>query len=99
MFLIGSTYFFKSIDGFTSKDIDILELIDNPVGFKTSYQLTGRGKCHYDFIKETLKRIRDKLDDKHLYEAIIFDSYIENNAFKLSNEQLLKAYDVYKKYR
>jgi hypothetical protein len=137
MFLIGSTYFFKNIDGFNPKDIDVLELTDKPVGFKTSYQLTGRGKCIFkwrkmnpdDFIKETLKRncpmeigkflikeiveeigftiddlkklkpLRDKLDDKHLYEAVIYDSYIENNCFELNNEQLLKAYNEYLKYR
>jgi hypothetical protein len=137
MILIGSTYFFKNINGFKSKDIDVLELIDNPVGFKTSYQLTGMGKCVFkwrrmssnEFIEETLKRncpmeigkflvkdfvddigftiedlkklkpLRDNLDKKHLYEAIIYDSYIENNKFELSNEQLMKAYREYIKYR
>lgn len=137
MFLIGSTYFFKNIEGFSSKDIDVLELIDNPVGFKTSYQLTGQGKCHFkwrkmspnEFVQETLRRncpmeigkflvkeivdeigftiedlkklkpLRDTLDEKHLYEGVIFDSYIENNSFELNDSQLLKSYDEYKKYR
>ena len=41
----------------------------------------------------------EKLDDKHKYEKIIFDSYIENNSFTLTEEQRLKAYEEYKKYR
>lgn len=135
--LIGSTYFFKDIDGFVSKDIDILELVDNPIGFNTSYQLTGKSKCIFkwkrlspdEFIKVTLRRdfpmeigkflvkefcdeigftishlrqlqpLRDKLDDKHKYEGIIFDSYIKNNSFSLTIEQLENAYKEYKKYR
>ena len=31
-----------------------------------------------------LKPLIEKLDEKHKYEAIIFDSYLENNAFKLT---------------
>lgn len=46
-----------------------------------------------------LNSIFDKLDDKHKYEKIIYDAYIENNDFILTNEQLNKAYDEYKKYR
>ena len=34
--LVGSNVFFKDIDGFNSKDVDILELIDNPIGFKNN---------------------------------------------------------------
>lgn len=40
-----------------------------------------------------------KLDDKHKYERVIFYSYLENNEFKLTQTQLLKAYEEYKKYR
>jgi hypothetical protein len=46
-----------------------------------------------------LKDIFDKLDDKHKYEKVIFDAYIENNDFYLTDEQRLKAYEEYKKYR
>ena len=135
--IIGSTYFFKNVEGFKSKDLDTLELIDNPKDFKYSYQLTGKGRCIFkwrkmnsdEFIKVTLARncpmelgkflvkefcdeigftiedlkklkpLRDKLDDKHKYEAIIYDAYIENNGFILSSDQLNSAYNEYKKYR
>lgn len=46
-----------------------------------------------------LKPIVDKLDEKHLYEKVIWESYIENNDFYLTNEQLSKAYDLYKEKR
>lgn len=46
-----------------------------------------------------LKSVFDKIDDKHKYEQIIFDSYIENNGFFLTNEQLKRSYEEYKKYR
>ena len=37
------------------------------------------------------------LDEKHLYLKTIWESYIENNAFTLTDEQRLKAYNEYKK--
>lgn len=46
-----------------------------------------------------LKILRDNLDDKHKYEAIIYDAYIKNNDFYLTTRQLNKAYKEYKKYR
>ena len=39
------------------------------------------------------------LDDKHKYEEIIYNSYIENGSFTLTNEQRERAYDSYKKSR
>jgi len=40
-----------------------------------------------------------RLDDKHKYEKIIYDSYLKNNNFSLTGEQRLKAYLEYRKYR
>ena len=40
-----------------------------------------------------------RLDDKHKYEEIIYNSYIQNNAFILTDEQRLEAYKSYKKSR
>lgn len=39
------------------------------------------------------------MDDRHKYEKIIYDSYIVNNAFILTEEQRENAYKEYKKYR
>ena len=41
----------------------------------------------------------DKLDDKHKYEKIIYDSYIENGSFTLTNKQRVRAYKSYKESR
>lgn len=54
------------------------------------------------FTIEHLKKLEpviNNIDEKHNYEKIIFDSYIENNDFVLTEEQKLKAYNEYKKYR
>lgn len=40
-----------------------------------------------------------KLDDRHKYEEVIYNSYIENNDFNLTNEQIKEAYKIYLKYR
>lgn len=51
------------------------------------------------FTIEDLKKLQplaDNLDDKHKYEKVIYDSYIENGEFKLTDEQLQKAYLEYK---
>ena len=135
--LVGSNIFFKDIKGFNSKDIDILELVDNPTGFKYQRQFKFKGKCVFqwkrmsvnewiditlsnnipmeigkflvpEFIKEfnlsinDLKRLQplvDSLDDKHKYEEVIYNSYIENNDFYLTDSQLNDAYKIYLKYR
>jgi hypothetical protein len=57
---------------------------------------------YISFKIEELKQfeeIFDKLDDKHKYEKKIFEYYIQNNDFKLTNEQLKDVYEEYKKYR
>lgn len=50
------------------------------------------------FTIEHLKRLApvvDRLDEKHRYEKVIYDSYIENGAFVLTDEQRNEAYQVY----
>ena len=45
------------------------------------------------------ERFFDNLDEKHLYEKIIYDAYIENNDFTLTQEQRDEAYNNYKEKR
>lgn len=47
----------------------------------------------------TLNPLIDKLDDKHKYEEIIYNSYIENGSFTLTDKQRDKAYESYKQSR
>jgi hypothetical protein len=46
-----------------------------------------------------LKVMKDNLDDKHKYLGIIYDSYLENKSFTLTNEQRMKAFEDYKNSR
>lgn len=54
------------------------------------------------FTIEDLPRVSeliDKLDDKHKYEKIIYNSYIKNGSFTLTDEQRERAYKSYKESR
>lgn len=51
-----------------------------------------------DHLKQ-LEPVFDKMDKKHLYEKVIYDSYKENNCFMLTDEQRLRAYETYKETR
>lgn len=135
--LVGSRAFFEGLNGFKSKDTDILELVDNPTYFKNQRQFKFKDKCIFqwrrmspeEFIKITLYNstpmeigkflvkefieeigitidhlkqldtLVNKLDDLHKYEEVIYNSYIENNGFYLTENQLQKAYKIYLKYR
>lgn len=48
---------------------------------------------------QQLRELVDKLDDNHKYEEIIFDSYIENGSFTLTDKQRERAYAKYKQSR
>lgn len=57
---------------------------------------------HIGFTVNELKIFDDlfkNLDDKHKYEELIYNSYINNKAFYLTEEQKYKCYEMYKKYR
>jgi len=42
-----------------------------------------------------LEPVFERIDKKHTYEKIIFDAYIENNDFVLTDDQLAAAYTSY----
>ena len=46
-----------------------------------------------------VKPLIDKLDEKHLYAKIIYEAYLENGSFTLTQEQRDKAYEEYKRLR
>lgn len=58
-----------------------------------------------DYLGFTIEHLRqlspvvDRLDEKHSYEKIIYDAYISNGAFYLTDEQRRKAYNEYMQYR
>ena len=46
-----------------------------------------------------IKPLIDNLDEKHKYEEIIYNAYIENKSFTLTEEQRDAAYRRYKEAR
>lgn len=46
-----------------------------------------------------LGRLCNYLDDEHSYEKIVYNAYIENNGFYLTDEQKEAAYQEYKRKR
>lgn len=55
-----------------------------------------------NFTIEDLPKIKpliDRLDEKHKYEEIIYNAYIENKSFTLTEEQRDAAYRRYKEVR
>ena len=36
-----------------------------------------------------------QMDNKHSYEKVIFDSYLENGDFYLTDEQRKRAFEIY----
>lgn len=48
---------------------------------------------------EILRGVIERLDDKHSYEKVIYNSYMENGNTNLTPEQLEEAWKEYKKWR
>lgn len=78
------------------------DLIDSGVNMKAGKFLIPEFNEYIGFTIDDLKSIIhvfENMDEKHTYEKIIADSYIENNGFFLNDKQRKKAYDEYKKTR
>ena len=48
---------------------------------------------------ERLGPMFEKMDEKHTYERIIYESYLENGGFFLTDKQRNRAYEEYKRTR
>lgn len=48
---------------------------------------------------ELLQNVIYHIDEKHSYEKLIYDYYIQNNGFYLTDEQLKAVYEEYKSKR
>ena len=133
---MGSSYFFDKIDGFKSKDIDLLCIMDDFGKIKSNVlNLKADGKDIFffrdmdkeGFIKDTLESVTpmrfckflipefceyigftvddlivfkdlvEKIDEKHQYTKLIYEYYLENKSFALTDEQLKKVYEEYLK--
>lgn len=85
-----------------SKEEFIKDTIDSNVAMRVGKFIIPEF-CNYIGFEiseyEKLKDVFDNLDEKHRYEIIIRDAYIENNSFTLTDEQRMEAYQEYKKER
>lgn len=136
-FLCGSRYFFSEYEDFSSKDTDMIELVETDE-FKQIRQISTKKNCLFQLKKhenkeeyiewalrskvpmvvgkflipefvdaigftiEDLKRMEPlikQLDAKHKYEAVIYNAYITNNSFTLTQKQRDMAYRSYKMTR
>lgn len=76
--------------------------IKSPIGMVIGKFLVPEFCEAIGFTVEDLPKLRiliDKLDKKHKYEEIIYNSYIENGSFVLTDEQRDRAYKSYKDSR
>jgi hypothetical protein len=84
------------------KENYINQALQSPIGMTIGKFLIPEFCAAIHFTIEDLHRLEaliNKLDDKHKYEAIIFNSYLENSSFTLTEEQRLRAYESYKESR
>lgn len=112
--LVDNPTEFKYLRQFRFKDKCVFQWRNMPVNEFIDAELlmnVPMSVCKFlcpEFIKlkgltiEQLKRLQplvDKMDEKHMYLKTIYDSYIVNNDFILTDEQLNEAYKIYLKYR
>ena len=89
-------FMFRNMD----KQGFIDDVLETKVYMKAGKFLIPEFNEYIGFTIEDLKSILyffDEIDERHTYEKIIAESYIENNGFFLTDEQRDKAYNEYKK--
>ena len=86
----------------TTKQQHIDMVFDTNVPLKVGKFLVPEFNEYIGFGINELKQFKDffgKLDNLHKYQKVIYDAYIKNKSFTLTDEQLNNAYAEYKKYR
>lgn len=85
-----------------SKDEYIDWALKSSIGMVLGKFLVPEFCAEIGFTVEDLRQLAplvEKLDDKHKYEAIIYDSYLQNGEFSLTPAQRDSAYKSYKESR
>lgn len=138
-FIVGSKAFFSSIKDFSSKDTDVLCILDTfPFNGDTNCMrfhigtddiILYRNMNKEGFIEDTINSnvpmkagkflvpafaeylnlsiedlekmqcLFNSIDNSHSYEKVIYDNYIINGKFMLTEEQLNEVYNSYKRNR
>lgn len=85
-----------------SKDDYIEWALKSKIGMVIGKFLVPEFCAEIGFTVEDLPRLApllDRLDDQHKYEEIIYNGYVENGSFTLTDEQRERAYKSYKESR
>lgn len=96
----GKDIFYNQILG--SAQAHINYALDVGLGMSVIKFLTPEFNETIGFTIDDLPKVKpliDKLDEKHLYAKIIYEAYLENGGFFLTQEQRDRAYESYKKTR
>ena len=91
-------FFYRDMD----KEGFIRDTIESNVPMRVGKFLNPEFSEHLGMKTEDLKRLEPvfrRLDDKHSYEMVIFEAYVSNGNFRLTDEQLADAYAEYKRKR
>ena len=91
-------FFYRNMD----KDGFIEDTLSSNVPMRAGKFLVREFAYYIGFTIDDLKKLKrvfENMDDKHTYEKVIFDAYIENNGVYLTEEQLNAAYVEYKSKR
>lgn len=89
-------FFFRNMD----KEGFIKDTLECGVPMRIGKFLVPEFATYLEVTINDLKRLSDiieKIDEKHLYEKIIYDAYLKNGEFKLTEEQRAAAYKEYLK--
>jgi hypothetical protein len=81
------------------KDVKIKETLESNVPMRAGKFLVPEYNKYLGLAIDDLKRLNplfDAMGDKHSYEKIIYDAYIKNNDFILTDKQRQEAYEEYK---
>lgn len=96
--IVGSTYFFKDIKGFSSKDVDNLILEENPTNYKDWSQLTGHGKCIFRWRKvdaDEMVSLHLKYGDPMSVGKFLVKDFVEE--LQIKKEHLIALKDLFEK--
>lgn len=88
-------------EGYNKADF-IKEALTSKVPMKIGKFLIPEFSEYFNVTLKDLKLLKplvDSLDSKHAYQKIIYDAYISNGSFTLTDEQRQAAYDSYKSAR
>jgi len=91
-------FFWRNMD----KEGFITDTLSSNLPMRAGKFLVKEFTDYLGFTIDDLKRLGpmfERMDERHTYEKIIYESYVQNGDFYLTDEQRLRAFNEYKKRR